>query len=60
MPVILPPGEYDRWLDPALLDTDSLATLLVPFPTENMLAFPVSPRVNTPTVDDKECMAPLP
>jgi len=60
MPVILPPGEYDRWLDPALLDTDSLATLLVPFPAENMLAFPVSPRVNTPTVDDKECMAPLP
>ena len=60
MPVILPPGEYDRWLDPALRNTDSLATLLVPFPAENMLAFPVSSRVNTPTVDDKECMAPLP
>jgi putative SOS response-associated peptidase YedK len=60
MPVILPPAEYARWLDPALRNTDSLAPLLAPFPAEEMLAFPVSPRVNIPTVDDQECMAPLP
>ncbi len=60
MPVILPPAEYARWLDPALQNTDSLAPLLAPFPAEDMLAFPVSPRVNIPTVDDQECMAPLP
>ena len=60
MPVILPPAEYARWLDPALQNTDSLAPLLAPFPAEEMLAFPVSPRVNIPTVDDQECMAPLP
>ena len=60
MPVILPRAEYARWLDPALQNTDSLAPLLVPFPAEEMLAFPVSPRVNIPTVDDQECMAPLP
>jgi len=60
MPVILPPGEYDRWLDPALLNTDLLAPLLVPFPPEDMLAFPVSPRVNAPTVDDEKCIAALP
>jgi putative SOS response-associated peptidase YedK len=59
MPLILPPAEYARWLDPALLDTDSLASLLVPFPPEEMLALPVSPRVNTPTVDDEKCIAPL-
>jgi putative SOS response-associated peptidase YedK len=59
MPVILPPGEYDRWLDPSLLDTDSLAPLLVPFPPEEMLAFPVSPRVNAPSTDDEGCIAPL-
>src|SRR5664279_2586519 len=46
MPVILPPGEYDRWLDPSLKDTNSLTSLLVPFPPEEMLAIPVSPRVN--------------
>jgi putative SOS response-associated peptidase YedK len=60
MPVILPPTEYARWLDPALRDPDSLAPLLVPFPPEEMLAFPVSPRVNAPTVDDEKCIAPLP
>jgi len=59
MPVILPPAEYARWLDPTLPDTDSLAPLLVPYPPEDMLAFPVSPRVNVPTVDDEKCIAPL-
>lgn len=60
MPVILPPGEYDRWLDPSLRDPDSLAPLLVPFPPEEMLAFPVSPRVNTPSTDDEGCIAAHP
>jgi len=60
MPVILPPTEYARWLDPALRDADSLAPLLVPFPPDKMLASQVSPRVNSPAVDDERCMAPLP
>ena len=60
MPVILPPREYDRWLDPSLKDPDSLAPLLVPFPPEEMLAYPVNPRVNTPSTDDEGCIAPLP
>jgi len=49
--------EYARWLDPSLKDTDSLAPLLVPFPPEGMVAFPVNPRVNTPSVDDEKCIA---
>jgi putative SOS response-associated peptidase YedK len=60
MPVILPSTEYDRWLDTSLKDTDSLTPLLVPFPPDEMLAFPVSPRVNTPALDDMGCIAPLP
>ncbi len=60
MPVILPPAEYARWLDPTLPDADSLAPLLVPFPPEEMLAYPVSTRVNAPAVDDEKCIAPLP
>ena len=60
MPVILPPGKYDRWLDPSLQDPDSLAPLLVPFPPEDMIAFPVSPRVNAPSTDDEGRIAPLP
>jgi putative SOS response-associated peptidase YedK len=60
MPVILPAIEYDRWLDLSLQNPDSLAPLLVPFPPEEMLAFPVSPRVNAPSTDDEKCIAPLP
>jgi len=60
MPVILPQTEYARWLDPALKDPDSLSPLLVPFPPEEMLAIPVSPRVNAPSTDDEKCIAPLP
>ncbi|MGA8753140.1 SOS response-associated peptidase [Candidatus Deferrimicrobium sp.] len=60
MPVILPPWEYSRWLDPSIKDPDSLAPLLVPFPPEEMLAYPVNPRVNVPSADDKGCIAPLP
>jgi len=60
MPVILPPTKYAQWLDPALPNTDSLVPLLVPFPPEDMLALPVNPRVNSPTVDDEKCIAPLP
>jgi putative SOS response-associated peptidase YedK len=60
MPVIVPPGEYDRWLDPSNKDPDSLAPFLVPFPPEGMLAYPVNPRVNVPSADDKGCIAALP
>jgi putative SOS response-associated peptidase YedK len=60
MPVIVSPAEYDRWLDPLLKNLDSLVPLLVPFPPEEMLAFPVSPRVNAPSTDDEGCIAPLP
>ena len=59
MPVILPPGEYARWLDTALQDPETLTPLLVPFPPEEMLAFPVSPRVNVPSTDDERCITPL-
>jgi putative SOS response-associated peptidase YedK len=59
MPVILPPEAYTRWLDTALLNTDSLAHLLVPFQSEGMVALPVSPRVNSPNIDDEMCIAPL-
>jgi putative SOS response-associated peptidase YedK len=60
MPVILHPETYERWLDPAVRDPESLTPLLVPFPPEEMLSFPVSPRVNPPTNDDAGCIAPIP
>lgn len=59
MPVIVPATEYARWLDPALRETDSLMPLLAPFPPGEMVAYPVSPRVNSPSTDDERCIAPL-
>ena len=58
MPVIMPPGGYDRWLDPAIRDPDSVTPLLVPFPPEMMIAFPVGTRVNAPSNDDPGCVEP--
>jgi len=59
MPVIVSAAEYERWLDPALQDTEPLDGLLVPFPSEEMAAYPVSAKVNAPSNDDAECVAPL-
>lgn len=49
MPVIIPPEGYDRWLSPDETDPHDL---LVPFPAELMLMWPISTRVNKPSNDD--------
>jgi putative SOS response-associated peptidase YedK len=56
MPVILAPGDYERWLDPAQADGRAL---LKPFPAAELEAFAVSPRVNSPQNDDPDCITPL-
>ncbi len=60
MPVILPPAAHDAWLDPRLQDVERLQSLLRPYPGEEMMAFPVSTRVNTPRNDTPDCIEPLP
>ena len=57
MPVILRPDDEALWLDPAVTDTRDLLSLLVPYPADAMEAYPVSRRVNVPTVDDAELIA---
>ena len=59
MPVILPPEAYSDWLDPAERKPDSLNRWLLPFPPEDMEAFPVSRVVNSPENDVPECVQPL-
>lgn len=59
MPVILSPGDYDLWLDPAVQDRERLLPLLRPFPAERMLAVPVSTLVNSPRNDLPECQEPV-
>jgi putative SOS response-associated peptidase YedK len=56
MPVILAPGDYGRWLDP---QAGGLGRpLLLPFPAQDMIAYPVEPVVNDPRHDDPSCVTP--
>jgi putative SOS response-associated peptidase YedK len=59
MPVILPRRTYAQWLDPAPQGPNRLQNLLVPYPTEEMEAYPVSSLVNSPANDKAECILPL-
>ncbi len=58
MPVILDAKGCDRWLD-LHAPLDAVEALLVPAAAEAMRAFPVSPRVNSPTHDDPDCITPV-
>lgn len=57
MPVILPPEQYDSWLDPS--DRTDLQELLTPYPDTEMTAHPVSTLVNSPVNDTPECLKPV-
>jgi putative SOS response-associated peptidase YedK len=57
MPVILPTGSYDVWLDPEA-EKDELYGLLAPYPEDEMEAYPVSRFVNSPQNNDPRCIEP--
>lgn len=59
MPLIVSPEDYARWLDPHEGD---VRDLVVPFPAERMIHYPVSTRVNSTKHDDPhviECVEPI-
>ncbi len=58
MPVIVDPRDYDRWLDQGPQDPDKLREILKPYPSERLIAYPVSPLVNDPRHDDPDCLEP--
>jgi putative SOS response-associated peptidase YedK len=58
MPVILAPHQIRQWLTAS--DPDELLSLLVPYPADQMVAYPVSPRVNSAKYDEPACIEPLP
>ncbi len=59
MPVIVAPPDYARWLDPAVQQSEAVVPLLRPYPAEEMEAYAVSPRVNSPARDDEGCLEKL-
>jgi putative SOS response-associated peptidase YedK len=60
MPVIVRPGDYERWLDPAITDPAALADILKPYPAEEMITYPISKRVNSPRNNDPGIIDPIP
>lgn len=52
MPARLAESAWDAWLDPENEDTDAMRALLVPADDEELEAWPVSRRVNTPANND--------
>ncbi len=59
MPVILPPEEYDLWLDPEFQDRDKLLSMLRPFPADEMTVRQVSTFVNNARNQGEACVAPV-
>jgi putative SOS response-associated peptidase YedK len=59
MPVMLPRASWDAWLDPTNQDVDSLASLLVPAPADELEIYAVSTRVNKPEHNDASLIEPV-
>jgi len=59
MPIILSRDACGLWRDPAMRDVDPIQSILTPYPADEMIAYPVSTRVNSPAYDSPECIARL-
>lgn len=59
MPVILPRDKEAVWLNRSMKNVDQLRPLLQPYPSELMLAYPVSSRVGNVRNDDELCIEPI-
>ena len=59
MPVILPRGKEDIWINPALEDKEILLAVLKPYPVVEMEAYEVSTSVNSPQFNFPSNIKPL-
>lgn len=59
MPAIVPPELYLEWIDPAERDEREMASILGPYPAEEMEAYPVSRTVNSPKNEVPACVEPV-
>ena len=59
MPVILEPGDYADWLDQARAQSSVPEKLLRPYEPDDLVAFPVSTRVNSAKNNDKDLIQPV-
>lgn len=56
MPVILNPADYDLWLDPGVKKLEVLHNLLRPYPTDDLISYPVTKAVNNANYDSVSCI----
>lgn len=59
MPVIVEPENYARWLDPKQTHGVTLLPLLQPYEQDDLVAHPVSTRVNSVRNNDADLLQPL-
>ncbi len=59
MPVILKPDAWPVWLGEEPAAPPELKALLAPFPAEEMISWPVSPRVGNVRNNDPGLIEPL-
>ncbi|MGO9567986.1 MAG: SOS response-associated peptidase, partial [Desulfomonilaceae bacterium] len=59
MPVILKVEDYDRWLDPTVKKVELLQHLLKPYPSEEMIGYPVTSKVNKAAYEGPDCIKPV-
>jgi putative SOS response-associated peptidase YedK len=54
MPVILPPDDFERWLETGADEALDLLALLRPAASDSLEAYPVSKAVNSPKNEGRE------
>jgi len=59
MPVVLKPDWWPSWLGEEPAETSQLKALLAPYPSEEMVAWPVSPRVGNVKNNDESLIEPI-
>ena len=60
MPVILHPEDYNLWLADDVRQRELLTELLRPYSSEEMITYPVSPQVNSPSSQGSSLIEDLP
>jgi len=59
MPVVLAPETWPLWLDEEPADEPTLKSLLAPYPSDSMIAWPVSARVGSVKNNDPSLIEPI-
>ncbi len=59
MPVILKQDDEMRWLSSEVIPAEEINRILAQFPAEEMVAYPVSERVNKTDADDEKLIEPV-